>query len=90
MSIQLHVRVTPNASRNEIKAISPDLIEIRLRAPAVDGQANRALIEFLAATLNVRPRTVSILRGATARRKVVAVDGLDLTEALRRLAGPGR
>ena len=89
MASRLNLRVTPNASRDEIKAVSPDLIEIRLRAPAVDGQANEALIEFLAAKLALRPRALSIVRGATARRKVVAVADLDLAEALRRLAGAG-
>ncbi len=89
MTIRLNVRVTPNAARDEVKSVAPDLIEIRLRAPAVDSKANEALIKFLAAKLGVRPSAVGIVRGATARRKVVAVADLDLTLALRRLAGAG-
>ncbi len=85
MTARLILRVTPNASRDEVKAVSTDLVEIRLRAPAVEGRANRALIEFLAAKLGVRPRAVSLERGATSRLKVVAVADLDLPEALRRL-----
>ena len=77
--------MTPNASRDEVKGVSTDLVEIRLRAPAVEGRANRALIEFLAAKLTVRPSAVSLERGATSRLKVVAVEDLDLAEALCRL-----
>ena len=79
----LALRVTPNASRDEVKTVSTDLVEIRLRAPAIEGRANRALIEFLAAKLRVRPRAISLDRGATSRLKVVAIEDLDLTEALR-------
>ena len=85
MTARLTLRVTPNASRDEVKAVSAELVEVRLRAPAIEGRANRALIEFLAAKLRVRPRAVSLDRGAASRLKVVAVEDLDLTEALRRL-----
>ena len=85
LTARLTLRLTPNASRDEVKAVSAELVEVRLRAPAIEGRANRALIEFLAAKLRVRPRAVSLDRGAASRLKVVAVEDLDLTEALRRL-----
>lgn len=87
MAARLNVRVTPNAAQDAIKSISADLIEIRLRAPAVEGRANEALIRLLADRLGIRPRDVSIVQGATARRKVVAVEGLEIAEVLRRLPG---
>ena len=85
MVARISVRVTPNASRDEVKGLSPGFVEIRLRARALDGKANQALIRFLAAQLGVRPGQVSLERGATSRLKVVVVEGLELSEALQRL-----
>lgn len=85
MTARLTVRVTPNASRDEIKGVTPDRVEVRLRAPAVEGRANAALIEFLAGCLGVRPRNVAIERGRTARIKVVVVEGITDGEARDRL-----
>lgn len=87
MTVRLSVRVTPGASRDEVKAVSADLVEIRLRARAVEGQANEALIRFLADVLGIRSRDVTIERGATVRRKIVAVEGLAMEEILTRLGG---
>lgn len=65
-----------------------DLVKIRLRARAIDGKANAALIRFLADTLNVPARDVSIRVGEHSRNKVVQVRGVgDLKERLAALAG---
>jgi uncharacterized protein YggU (UPF0235/DUF167 family) len=42
----------------------------------VDGAANEALIALLADRLHVAKRDIRIVAGATARRKVVEVDGV--------------
>jgi uncharacterized protein len=60
---------------------------VRLTAPPVDGEANAALARFLGRILGVPPSSVSILRGAAGRDKVVRVEGLGAAELLRRLEG---
>lgn len=82
---RLTVRVTPNAARDDVKSAGPDQVEIRLRAPAVEGKANAALIQFLATRLGLRPRQVVLLRGETSRTKIIEIEGLAVTEALARL-----
>ena len=52
--------MTPGASHDEVKTASAQLIEIRLRAPAVEGKANAALIAFLADRLALRARDITI------------------------------
>jgi uncharacterized protein YggU (UPF0235/DUF167 family) len=42
----------------------------------VDGEANAALVEFLADALSARRSDVSIERGDTGRRKTVRVAGV--------------
>lgn len=69
------VKVVPRASRNEIVGVEGDALKIRLHAPPVEGQANEALIAFLAETLGVRRAQIEIVTGHLTRRKVVRVHG---------------
>jgi len=69
----LQVHVQPGASRTEVAGLHGDCLKIRLAARAVDGEANACLIDFLADALGVARRAVSIDRGATSRRKRVAI-----------------
>lgn len=73
--VVLSIRVTPRASRDTLTVVEGQL-RARLRAAPVDGAANTALIALLADRLNVRRSDISILRGATAREKQVAISGL--------------
>jgi uncharacterized protein YggU (UPF0235/DUF167 family) len=52
---------------------------VRVREPATDGRANRAVVEAVADALGVARRAVRITSGASARRKVVEVDGEEAT-----------
>jgi len=51
------------------------------------GRANEALVGLLADALEVPRARISVVGGQTARRKIVEIDGLDLTEIERRLTG---
>ena len=53
------------------------VLKARVSAPAVDGAANEALIRLLAGVLDVPRSDIRLVTGATARRKVIAIDGLD-------------
>jgi uncharacterized protein (TIGR00251 family) len=72
------VKVTPRAKKNEITGILEDgTVKIKLTAPPVEGQANQALIKFLADFLKIAPMDVEIVAGSTSRDKLVAISGLD-------------
>ena len=61
--ISLSVRVTPNAKRSAVEGLWNDThIRIALQAPAVDGKANEALIDFLSKNLEVRKKNISIIK----------------------------
>jgi uncharacterized protein YggU (UPF0235/DUF167 family) len=62
----------------------------RVSAPPVDGKANVALCRLLAKALGVPRTSVSVVRGETARDKVVRVDGLSAADARARLGLPER
>jgi uncharacterized protein (TIGR00251 family) len=71
----LRVRVSPRASRDEVAGERDGALVVRLTAPPVEGQANAALLRFLARRLGVAPSTLSVARGAKGRDKVLLVAG---------------
>ena len=84
------MRVQPGAARSEIAGWEPDgALRLRLQAPPVEGRANRALIEFLADALGVKRSAIRLVHGATARRKLIEIDGLTEAEVRTRLGGAG-
>ncbi len=82
--INLHVQ--PGAKKNEICGTREKSLKIKLQAPPVDGKANEALIAFIAETLGVPKRNVSLISGEKSRDKAVLVKGADADETGRRLA----
>ncbi len=85
--VQFAVRVVPGASKNEVSGIQDDALKIRLTAPAVEGKANRACVDFLAGLLGVRRSALAIASGEKSRRKTVTVGGIGRAELEARLKG---
>ena len=82
----LAIRVTPRASRNEIVEVLNDgTVKIRLTAPPVEGQANQALIAFLADVLDIAPSRLEILVGHNSRDKLVSILDMDAEVAHQRI-----
>jgi uncharacterized protein (TIGR00251 family) len=79
-AVAFAVRLQPRASRDEIAGEMAGALKVRLQAPAVEGHANEALIEYLAALLK-RPRAaVRILCGERSRLKHIEVSGVTKDE----------
>jgi uncharacterized protein (TIGR00251 family) len=72
----LDLHVQPGARASEFAGQHGERIKVRLAARAVDGKANEALIEFLAAHYGVARRDVRIVAGLKSRRKRVEISGL--------------
>ncbi|HSM92232.1 MAG TPA: DUF167 domain-containing protein [Anaeromyxobacteraceae bacterium] len=83
--VLLEILVQPRASRTRVVGEHDGRLKIQLAAPPVDGEANAALVEFLAGTLRVRRADVTIARGDTGRRKTVRVAGVTAAAAMRAL-----
>jgi uncharacterized protein len=71
------VRLQPRARRDEVVGVRDGKVVIRVTAPPVDGKANDALCRLIAKKAGVAPSKVSVVRGHTAREKVVRVEGID-------------
>ena len=83
------VRVHPGASREDIVLLADGSLDVRLRARAVEGQANAALVDLLAERLRLRRREVEIVAGARSRQKRVRIEVASEDELRRRLGLTG-
>ena len=73
--IRLHIQ--PRASRTEIAGRHGDALKLRIAAPPVDGEANEAVVRFLADRLGVPRSAVILERGASSRAKTVRIVGVE-------------
>jgi uncharacterized protein (TIGR00251 family) len=83
----LAIRVQPRAKRTEIAGERGGAIVIRVNAPPVDGRANQAVCRLIAKRLGVAAGAVRVVRGETARDKLVRVDGMDGSDVRAALLG---
>jgi hypothetical protein len=82
------VRLTPRGGADRVDGVGDDgALRVRVAAPPVDSAANDALCRLLARELGVARAGVRIVAGATARRKVVAVAGIDAPAVRSRWPG---
>lgn len=79
--VRLRLHVQPRASKTAIAGVHGDALRIRLAAPPVDGAANEALLRFLAEAFGVPRSAVTLVTGATSRRKRVEILGPTPAEA---------
>lgn len=75
-AVMFAVRIQPRASKDEIAGEMAGAIKIRLQAPAVEGRANEALIEYLAQLLKTPKAAVRIVSGERSRIKRVEIRGV--------------
>ena len=83
--VEISVQVHPNAGKNEIAGITDGVWRIKVAAPPVKGKANKELLAHLSRLLGVGKSQIDIIKGHTARRKIITIDGLtqeDITERL--------
>ncbi len=64
--------MTPGASRDEVKIVD-GRVQLRVTAPPADGAANDAVLALLAAALDRPRRDLTLLRGTSARIKLIGV-----------------
>ena len=70
--VALHVQ--PGARRTAIVGPHGDRLKVAVSSPPADGQANTALIAFLAKRLAIPKSCLRLLSGASSREKRVAID----------------
>jgi hypothetical protein len=77
----LELLVQPRSSRSRVVGEHDGRLKIQLAAPPVEGEANAALVAFLADALRVKRADVALLAGETGRRKRVRIAGVTAAAA---------
>jgi uncharacterized protein len=83
---RLTVKAHPRAKRSAVTGRFGDAWKLDLAAPPVDGKANDECIRYFAELAGVSKSRVRIVTGASARMKVVEIEGLAQAE-LEKLLG---
>jgi len=83
--VVVEIVVQPRASRTRVVGEHGDRLKLQIAAPPVDGEANAAVIAFLADLFRVPKRDVELLSGSTGKRKSVLVRGVAEDVAARLL-----
>jgi hypothetical protein len=73
--LTVYVRVQPRASRNHLEGVADDRLRVRLTAPPLEGEANKACAAFLADVLGVAKSKVTLVAGHKSREKAFSVEG---------------
>ena len=76
--MKLRVRATPNARQSEIIGWEDDpqtgrILRVRIAAAQVDGEANKALRDFLAKSLGLPKSKVVLEKGSSSRFKTIEI-----------------
>lgn len=82
--VRVPVRVTPRGGRDAIDGVRDGQLLVRVAAAPADGAANESVLRLLADAAGVPRRAARLVSGATGRRKVVALDGVDRASLVAR------
>jgi uncharacterized protein (TIGR00251 family) len=84
-TVRIEVEARPRSRESRAAGVRNGALVVHLAAPPVDGEANAELVATLARLLGIPRRDVTLVRGATARSKVIEVHGLSESEVQARL-----
>ena len=82
----LQVKVTPNASQNQIVGWKEEALVVRVKGVPEKGKVNEELIAFLSKELGIPKSHIEISHGKTARLKRLKIEGVT-QEQLQVLVG---
>ena len=73
-AMRMHVKVKPNSKKDEVAKGPDGMIMVRIKAPPVEGKANKYLIEFLAEYFDMPKSRISLLKGETNQYKTIDIE----------------
>jgi len=85
--VRFAVRLTPRGGLDRVEDVVDGELRARVAAPAVNGAANHAILRLIAEELDVPRTSVRLAAGATGRRKLVTVEGIEPAAVLARWPG---
>jgi len=74
----MSVKIIPNARQSEVVGWEGKTLKVRIAAPATEGKANKELVRFVAKICDCAPSEVEIMKGQTAKMKLLDVPVLPI------------
>ena len=71
---RIAIKIIPSAKKEELIKEGENHYKIKVRAQAVEGRANEAMIKLLAEYFDVSKSQIKIVRGEFARNKIVEIE----------------
>ncbi|MCD8024012.1 MAG: DUF167 domain-containing protein, partial [Candidatus Gastranaerophilales bacterium] len=68
-AIQIKIKVIAGAKQNSVEIFDEEIIKIKINKPAVDGKANKAIIEYLSGFLDIPRSNIKIIHGEKSTLK---------------------
>jgi uncharacterized protein len=84
-AVRFEVKARPRARTSRLASVRAGTLVVDVAAAPVDGEANAELVAVLAEALRVPRACVEVVRGASARTKLVEVRGLSVDVVRDRL-----
>ena len=84
-AVRLRLRVQPRSARERVVGWHGDAIKVQVSAPPVEGAANLAVVDLIAAWLDLPRAAVRLVQGQTGRDKVVEIVSDDPAALARRI-----
>ncbi len=72
LEVKFKIKVVANSKNNSVEFLE-DFIKVKIKQRAVEGKANKAIIEYLSDLLNVAKSKVSIASGEKSSIKTIKV-----------------
>ena len=69
---RIKVKVIPRAKKEKIEVFD-GILKVYIKAPAIEGRANKRLIELIADYFKVKKYNIIIIKGETSREKVLEI-----------------
>ncbi|XP_015068279.1 UPF0235 protein C15orf40 homolog [Solanum pennellii] len=77
-SVAITIHAKPGSKQATVTDLNDDAVGVQIDAPAKDGEANAALIDYISSVVGVKKRQVSIGSGSKSRDKVIIVEDATL------------
>jgi hypothetical protein len=70
--VSVRIKAQPNASKSEFcEMYGEDAIKVRIKAPAVEGAANKELVKFLSKSFKVSKSDIIFKTGQNSKIKII-------------------
>jgi len=81
---KFRVKVKPNAKKDRVEIMEDGTVKISIKAPPVEGKANKSLINFISKKFKVPKAKIKIISGKHSRNKIIQIERVDeLKDRLR-------